>query len=49
MIDLYMAIIGTLCRLPKTAQDYVLYVEKALGVHIRYVSVGPGRDDYILR
>ena len=35
--------------LPKNAQDYVLYVEKALGVHIRYVSVGPGRDDYILR
>ncbi len=35
--------------LPKAAQDYVLYVERALGVHIRYVSVGPGRDDIILR
>ena len=35
--------------LPKTAQDYVLYVEKALGTRISYVSVGPDRDDIILR
>ena len=35
--------------LPKTAQDYVLYVEQALGTRISYVSVGPDRDDIILR
>ena len=35
--------------LPKAAQDYVLYVEQQLGVHIKYVSVGAGRDDIILR
>ncbi len=35
--------------LPKNAQDYVCYVEKALGCHIKYVSVGPERDDIILR
>ena len=35
--------------LPKAAQDYVLYVEKELGCYIKYVSVGPGRDDIIIR
>ena len=35
--------------LPKEAQNYVNYVEKALGTRISYVSVGAGRDDIILR
>jgi adenylosuccinate synthase len=35
--------------LPKAAQDYVLYVEKALGCPIAYVSVGPAREELILR
>lgn len=35
--------------LPKAAQDYVLYVEKAAGCPITYVSVGPERDAIILR
>lgn len=35
--------------LPKAAQDYVLMVEKAIGCHIGYVSVGPERDSIILR
>ena len=35
--------------LPKAAQDYVLYIEKAVGCHIGYVSVGPERDAIILR
>ena len=35
--------------LPKAAQDYVLYIEKAIGCHIGYVSVGPERDAIILR
>ena len=32
--------------LPKQAQDYVKYIEKVTNCHIRYVSVGAGRDEY---
>ena len=35
--------------LPKAAQDYVLYCEKAIGCPIKYVSVGPDRDQLIIR
>ena len=35
--------------LPKAARDYVEYVEKNIGCHIGYVSVGPERDSIILR
>jgi adenylosuccinate synthase len=35
--------------LPKAAQDYVELIEKAVGCHIKYVSVGPERDSIILR
>lgn len=35
--------------LPQAARDYVEYVEKAIGCHITYVSVGPERDAIILR
>ena len=35
--------------LPKQAQDYVLYIEKAIGCPITYVSVGPERDSIIIR
>lgn len=35
--------------LPKEAQDYVLYIEKEIDCHIKYVSVGPERDAYIER
>lgn len=35
--------------LPKAAQAYVEMVEKAIGCHIGYVSVGPERDSIILR
>lgn len=35
--------------LPKEAQDYVQAIEKAVGVHIRFVSVGAERDAYIVR
>lgn len=35
--------------LPKEAQDYVLYIEKEIGCHIGYVSVGPERDSIIIR
>lgn len=33
--------------LPKAAIDYIRYIEKAVGCPIKYVSVGPGRYDYI--
>ncbi|MBQ3662423.1 MAG: adenylosuccinate synthetase, partial [Firmicutes bacterium] len=36
-------------ELPKEAQDYVLYIEKAIGCHVTYVSVGAERDAYIER
>lgn len=36
-------------ELPKAAQDYVTYIEKAVGCPIAYVSVGPERDSIILR
>ncbi len=35
--------------LPKAARDYVEYVERRVGCHIGYVSVGPERDSIILR
>lgn len=34
-------------ELPKAAQDYVKYLEKAVGCKIRYVSVGAEREAYI--
>ena len=36
-------------KLPKEAQDYVLFVEKELGVHISIVSTGPKRNEIIYR
>ena len=33
--------------LPKAAQDYVNYIEKAVGCPVTYVSVGPERDSII--
>ena len=35
--------------LPKKAQDYVLRIEELLKTHITYVSVGPERDQLIVR
>ena len=34
-------------ELPKEALDYVRYLEEAVGCPIKYVSVGPDRDQYI--
>ncbi|BEE16757.1 adenylosuccinate synthetase [Aeromonas enteropelogenes] len=36
-------------ELPKAAQQYVLRIEELLGVPVPMVSVGPGRDEMILR
>ena len=36
-------------ELPETARKYVEYVERAIGYHIRYVSVGAERDSLIIR
>ena len=35
--------------LPQEARDYVEYIEKNVGCHIGYVSVGPERDSIIIR
>ena len=35
--------------LQKEAKDYVIYIEKAIGCPIKYVSVGPERDSIIIR
>ncbi|MBR5931452.1 MAG: adenylosuccinate synthase [Lachnospiraceae bacterium] len=35
--------------LPKEAQEYVTYIEQAVGCPIVYVSVGPERDSIIIR
>ena len=35
--------------LPKAAKDYIIYIEKAIGCPIKYVSVGPERDSIIIR
>ncbi|GGD49891.1 adenylosuccinate synthase [Paenibacillus nasutitermitis] len=36
-------------RLPREARDYVLYIERSLGVPVRYISVGPDRNQLIKR
>ena len=35
--------------LPAAARDYVLWIERSLGVPVRFFSTGPGREDVILR
>lgn len=35
--------------LPKNARKYVEYIENAVGVPVRYVSVGPERDAYLMK
>lgn len=35
--------------LPENAQAYVLRIEELVGVHIRYIGVGPSRDAIIIR
>lgn len=37
----------TVDELPKAALDYIKYIEKAVQCPVKYVSVGPGRDEYI--
>lgn len=36
-------------ELPKEAQEYVLFIEEAIGCPITYVSVGPERDSIVKR
>ena len=36
-------------KLPKEAKDYVLFIEKEIGVPITMVSNGPGREEIIFR
>ena len=39
----------TFDELPQAAQNYVLYIEKAVGCPVQYVSVGADREAYIRR
>jgi adenylosuccinate synthase len=34
-------------QLPAAARDYVGFLEDQIGVPVRYVCVGPGRDQYL--
>jgi adenylosuccinate synthase len=36
-------------QLPQALLDYVAYIEKAVGVPVTLVSVGPDREQTILR
>jgi adenylosuccinate synthase len=36
-------------KLPQAAQDYVVEIERLIGCHVRFVSVGPAREALILR
>ena len=36
-------------ELPENAKNYIRFLEKIAGVPIRYIGVGPGRDDIIVR
>jgi adenylosuccinate synthase len=35
--------------LPENAKKYILFIEKAVGVKIRYVGTGPGQENMIVR
>ena len=34
--------------LPQAALDYIRFIEQAVGCPVKYVSVGAGRDDYLM-
>jgi len=36
-------------QLPKEAKEYIAFIEKGLGVPVKIVSVGAGREETILR
>ncbi|OQB51304.1 MAG: Adenylosuccinate synthetase [Firmicutes bacterium ADurb.Bin146] len=41
--------IRTFSKLPKQAQEYVLFIEEKINCPIRYISIGPERDAIIFR
>lgn len=36
-------------ELPENARKYVEYIEKAVGVRVKYIGTGPGRESMIVR
>ena len=40
---------GSFSELPKEARDYVLFLERKIGIPIRYITVGPSPDAVITR
>ena len=39
----------TFSDLPKTAQEYVEFIERQTGIHIEWIGIGPGRRDMLHR
>lgn len=39
----------TFAELPKQAQDYVHFIEKRIGVPVKWIGTGPGRDEIVVR
>ncbi len=36
-------------ELPKNCRDYVTFIEKTTGVPVKYIGIGPGREELIVR
>jgi adenylosuccinate synthase len=36
-------------ELPKAAQEYVEFIERFLGVPVKFIGTGPGREQMIVR
>ena len=36
-------------ELPKNCRDYVAFIEKTIGVPVKYIGIGPGREELIVR
>jgi adenylosuccinate synthase len=36
-------------QLPKEVKSYILYLEQQLSLPVSYVSIGPGRDELLVR
>jgi adenylosuccinate synthase len=39
----------TRAQLPQTAQDYIAFVEKEMGISATWVGVGPGREGMVIQ
>jgi Adenylosuccinate synthase len=37
------------CDLPKNAQMYIEFIERFIGIKVKYIGIGPGRQNMIVR